>query len=195
MAEDFKMLRCKLCLKDKRCSKRFRGDDWEWRGVCPDCYKFWEVGKKKDKLLASDGKMGHAKVILVLKVDGKDGDPKGATTVKSADIIAAMGAVKLKGTSQGGPFHKPMGTIFIGESNRNSWMMGASELVQVPEARAKAMAKIVSAVINALALSYANGFQAGRNILAGLAKGEVRIETFSELSDKAARGKDPRSWQ
>ena len=188
-------IECVLCRKKYPMHRGYgsQGQISGWRKVCDHCIKLWELGKKKTTLAKTDGKMGHAAVKLVLKMDGRDGNEKGDTTIKSADIIAAMGGVKLKGTSLVGRFSAPEGTIRIGKSGEYDW--GATEVVQVPEARAKAMDKILNAFHSALANVRVDGFNHGRNLLAGLAKGELRIETFDEQVNNARAGRKPRgSW-
>lgn len=160
-----------------------------WRRVCEACFKLWELGRKRVKMVKSDGRLGHARVVLVVKTDGEDGDPVGDTAIKSGDLIAAMGAVKLRGTSMGGRFDAPDGTVFVGKSVRHGWMSGGAELVQVPEARAKAMARIVAAFFNALAKAKVDGFNSGRSLLTALAEGSVTVSDFQEMSDKAMEGK------
>lgn len=112
------LVECVLCRKEKDSPKWSGG--WAWSKVCPECRVFWELGKKKEKLAKSEGKAGHAKVIFEMKTDGKDGDPLGDTTIRSKDIIAAMGATGLRGTSISGRFSTPEGTVFVGRSNTSS---------------------------------------------------------------------------
>lgn len=195
---DMIMVECNLCRKEKKCPSQSYGSlgihSWQWRKVCPDCYVLWEIGKKRAKVDKAEAADGHAKIVLEVKVDGKDGDPLGDTTIRSKDIIAAMGATGLRGTSLGGRFNTPKGTVFVGQSNTASWMSGGSELVKVPESRAKAMSKIVSAIFNAIAKARIDGFNEGRNLLKSLAEGRTTVDDFSDQCDEAEKGKRPR-WR
>ena len=192
MTEEKPTIECRLCRKEYELKHSFhenRPID-EWTKVCVDCKKLWELGKKREKAAKADGKLGHAAVKLVIKTDGREGDPKGDTTIKSGDIIAAMGGVKLKGTSIVGRFSTPKGTIQIGRAGEWDW--GGTEIIQVPEARAKAMDKVLSAFHAALAKARVDGFNEGRNLLAGLADGSVKVADYSEQADNARVGKRPR---
>jgi len=162
-----------------------------WRHVCDSCFQFWELGRKRQKLGKSEGRLGHANVVLELKFDGEDGNPEKPFEIRSKDLIAAMGAMKLRGTSLHKRFSRPDGAINIGMSERHHWMIGGSELVQVPESRAVAMAKIVAAVFNALARARVDGFNDGRNLLAGLANGQITTGQFDAMSEKVADGRRP----
>lgn len=188
---------CVLCRKPTLKSQPFSG--YDWRKICTNCFKLWELGKQTTKLNKAeqgDGKLGYASVILVFPTDGRQGEPGGATEFKSADIIAAMGAVKLKGTTLTKKFSQPEGTVVVGQSinkDANSWnYTGGRELVSVPTSRAEAMRKILGCVFNAIAQARIDGFNEGRNLLKGLATGSVKIDDFTEQSDEAAEGRRPR---
>lgn len=73
-------------------------------------------------------------------------------------------------------------------------MSSGSELVQVPESRAKAMAKIISAVFDAIAKARVDGFNEGRNLLKSLADGSTTVDDFSDQCDEAEKGRRPR-WR
>ena len=188
---------CVLCRKPKL--KAGLHGQLDWRKICTNCVKLWELGKKTvilNKAEQGDGKLGYASVILVFPTDGRQGEPGGATEFKSADIIAAMGAVKLKGTSLNKRFSQPEGTVVVGDSinkDANAWnFTGGRELVSVPTSRAQAMRKILGCVFNAIAQARIDGFNEGRNLLKGLATGSVTIDDFTEQSDEAAEGRRPR---
>lgn len=191
MADNDK-IECVLCGKKYPVNKGFGSSRGPlisgWRKVCDPCVTLWEVGKKRAKTV--EGKLTTARVLLKMKTDGRAGDPEKVVEIKSADIAAAMGAVKLRGTSAAGRFDRA--DFNIGQDANHGWMDGGSEIVEVPEARAKAMKKIIETIFNALAAARVDGFNEGRNLLTGLATGSVQIDDFTDQTEQAGKGKRPR---
>jgi len=188
MTDDNKEMKCRLCRKTKKLHQNFGVGDWSWRGVCNECFRLWELGKKAEKAAKADGTDIFVAVKLALKLDGKHRDAIPETQIRSTDIIAAMGAVKLRGTEMGGPWHGVTPKFHIGDSG-SGWDFGGFERVKVAKSRAAAMKRIIDAFMGALARVRLDGFTDGRNLLAGLAKGWVKVSDFDEKADNAAAGR------
>lgn len=191
-------IECRLCRKPKRWEGPFaphRSEIDEWSKVCKECIEFWELGKKAAKAAKSDGKDTETRVPSLVPVNPKLGDAGGPTVVKGLDIIAAMGGISLRGTEMGSKFGGSGERLSIVEmQDKGDWTYvgGGSLPFKVPKARAIAMQKVVTAFLNAIAKTRVDGFNEGRNLLAGLAKGELKLEDFDVQTDNARAGKKPK---
>jgi hypothetical protein len=190
-------IECRLCRKKYECPPAYhhgRKID-EWSKVCQPCHDMWELGKKAAKAARADGKDMEAMVPQTVPTNTKLGNVEGPTDIKGLDVIAAMGAVSLRGTEMGSRFGGSGERInIVSHQDERDWVYiaGQSLTIKVPKARAMAMQKIVTAFLNAIAKARVEGFNEGRNLLLGLAKGEVSLETYSEQADNSRVGKKPR---
>lgn len=202
MADEKKpdMIQCRLCRKDgKRKDWRGIGDVEEWSRICDECRGFWELGKKAAKAAAADGKEFDVSVPNdIPAANPKLGDPKGPTEIKGKDVVTAMGGISLRGTEAGKAFNGADKRINLVElQDREDWMYvgGGSMRFKAPKSRAEAMKRILTAMANAVAKARVAGFDEGRNLLAGLASGNVSLDQFSEQTDNSRAGKKPRkTW-
>lgn len=206
MAEEKKKIttvQCRLCRKEKRWEGPYsqsRNEISEWTRVCNDCTAIWEVGKKAMAATKADGKDVEARVYVEIPTDHRMGDPKGDAVVRGKDIMAAMGGIGLRGTVIGSRWHGGKKTIVIisekNDERDGGYVSGGGSLeFKVQKNRAEAMRRVVSAFYNAIARARVYGFNEGRSLLAGLAKGELKLENFSQQVDNARLGRKPRtSW-
>ncbi len=189
---------CVLCRKEKPSPKTTYAGlnifSWEQRRVCPDCVNLWELGGKADKASKADGKPARVEVPSLVPVHPKLGDANGTTEINGLDIIAAMGGISIRGTEAGSRFASGEKLNIVEHQDSDDWVYigGQSLPVSVPQKRAVSMKKIVSAFLNAIAKARVDGFNEGRNLLSGLAKGEISLEDYSEQADNARAGRKPR---
>lgn len=198
MTEDPKptKIECKLCRKEKIHTSPFtkwRNEIDAWSNICHDCFKMWELGKKRAKSSAGEGPLVFAKVVLKMNLDGRRlGDPEVEPVIKSADLVTAMGGTKLRGSKLGERWAGSQGEIHIGGSKEGlEYGVGAAERIEVPKARAEAMKRVVTAFLHAIAAARVVGFNEGRDLLACLARGSVKLEDYDERVDNARAGKRP----
>jgi hypothetical protein len=190
---DQNIVECVLCRKKKE-SPRHDGN-WNWSRVCPECESFWELGKRAAKASRADGKDHEVLVPSLVPMSPKLGDVSGPVEIKGLDIIAAMGGASIRGTAMGSRFGGSGERMSIVSSqDKDDWeyISGGSLPVKVPNSRAVAMKKIFTAFLNALAKARVEGFDEGRNLLLGLSKGEVSLDTFSEQADNSRAGIKPK---
>lgn len=189
-------IRCTLCRKDKKYLPPYVGGSEIHPAdrVCNECKRLWELGRKREKAAKADEALTFARVTLEVALNPAKGLPQGDMTLRSTDLIAAMGATKLRGTDMGGRWEKPENAIGIGFKNDKDtyYIPDGNELVQVPKARATAMAKIISCFYNALAKARVDGFNEGSSLLKRLAEGGVSLDSFSVQCDNARAGRKPR---
>jgi hypothetical protein len=165
-----------------------------WSRVCNDCVGLWEEGKRSRTANKRDGKPIVAAVINKVELEGRAGNPQAETELRALDIIMAMGATKLRGTDAGDIWRGDKPAVFIGRENEGHEhyaYLGGSERVRVPRARAEAMARIIAAFYDACAKARVRGFDEGRNLVAALARGEVKVEDYSAKVDNARAGYRP----
>jgi len=194
---------CTLCRKEKDSPKTTYTalgiHSWQQRAVCPDCVNIWEIGKKTMAASKADGKDTEARVHIEVPehLHARMGDPLGVTAVRGKDVMTAMGGVSLRGTEIGGRGHnseKDIVNISATQDDRDTSYIGGGTLsFKVPKARAEAMKRVVAAFFNIVAKARVDGFNEGRNLLAGLAKGTVKLEDFSEQADNSRVGKKPQT--
>lgn len=194
-SKEFKLIRCGLCMKDKKFYHQFTtwtNEIQEGSEVCVECRKQWERGRKVSQSSKTDGKVIPARVVLVIESDGRDVDPKKNSIIKAADVAAAMGAVSLRGTSMNSKWHG-VSEMTIGRPEE-SYSSGGSQIVEVPKGRAEAMKRIIDAFFSATAKARVEGFNDGRDLIKGLATGSVQPDEFTEKSDNARAGKRQERW-
>lgn len=195
------LIECRLCRKNKKyvtpySYDRFKNEIEPWAKVCTDCVELWEIGKRAAKASKEEGKPVQAYVHREVPVNAKMGKADGSVEVKGSDIIAAMGAIKLRGTEAGKGLsfkHDRIKIVEVQDEKDWQYVGGQTEVVQVPQSRAAAMKRIFAAFYNAIAKARVDGYNEGRNLLAGLAKGEVRLDDFEERCDNVRAGKKPTS--
>ena len=195
-------IECKLCRKEKVWKSLYNKREnkiSEWSKVCNDCEALWELGKKTISATKADGKECEATAYVNVPTDAKMGDPKAPIEIRGKDIQTAVGGVSLRGTAMGDPWEKVKGGIknvsITGATDENDhyYISGGGCLsFKVPASRAEAMKRIIAGFYNAIAKARVDGFEEGRNLLLGLAKGDVSLETFSEQADNTRAGKKPR---
>lgn len=127
------------------------------------------------------------------------GDPGSSAAIKGTDVVAAMGGISLRGTAMGGNWRNGVENHSIVElQDKDDYLYVGGQSVEftAPKARVLAMKRVVAAFFNAIAKARVEGFNEGRNLLTGLARGEVTLESFSEQADNARVGKKPKKrWQ
>ena len=201
MTEQVKVT-CTLCRKEKNSPKQTYSANgihsWQHRGVCPDCVSIWEIGKKTMAASKVDGKDSEARVQIEVPAHllTKMGDPLGPTQVRGKDVMTALGGVSLRGTEIGSRWHggkKDIVNISETQDDRDTSHIGGGTLnFKVPKARAEAMKRVFAAFYNIVAKARVDGFNEGRNLLLGLSKGEVSLESYSQQTDNARAGKKPK---
>lgn len=193
-------IECKLCRKPKVWRSPYNSYEnqiSEWSKVCDDCVALWELGKKTIAATKTDGKETEGTVYIDLPTDPRMGDPKASTEVRGKDIQTALGGVSLRGTAMGDRWNKRGAenisiTAPIDKNDRWYTSGGGSLSFKVPKARAETTRRIASGFYNAIAKARVEGFEEGRNLLLGLSKGTVSLDSFSEQADNTRAGKKPR---
>lgn len=158
--------------------------------ICGDCRGSWKVGVEVKKMRKTEEKIVKALVEWYPHMSAHHGDVEGNTDLHWTDIAAAMGAVSLSDSGLDWFGGRPRE---IGDSANPSFGSKSQELVQVPEARALAMEKILRAFHNGVAKAKADGIDEGRNLLLGLARGEVKLSDYDETTAAAAMQRKRRS--
>lgn len=150
--------------------------------VCNTCRSAWTIGKRTIAMKKDEEKLVKAIVEWYPHMAAHQGDVEGPTDLHWTDIAQAMGAISLRDSGLDWYSGKPRE---IGDAAHPTFGSKSQELVQVPESRARAMEKILRAFYNGVAKAKAEGIDEGRNLLAGLARGTIKISDFDETAEAA----------
>ena len=193
-----KVIECVLCRKPKGWNSPYNSYEnhiSEWSKVCCECEKMWELGKKTMAASKSDGKGDYG---ARPHRNAYDAEAGGSARLYGSSRKGHYDGARrrlLRGTQIGRRFGEKGEIISVTKStdDDDNWYIGGGSLeFKVPRARAEAMGRVVGAFFNAIAKARVDGFEEGRNLLSGLAKGTVSLESFSEQADNTRAGKKPR---